>query len=123
MGNTRGSTWSRKHISIDPDAKEFWDFSWHEIGVHDITAMIDFILQTTGQAKLFYIGHSQGATGLLVALSEIPDYNAKLYAAFLMTVPVILVKPSPLLTFLKTNSIQIEVCLFELFQRRGLIID
>lgn len=102
---------------MDPEGKEFWNFSWHEIGVYDVTAMIDFVLQTTGQPKLFYVGHSQGATALLVALSELPDYNAKLYMAFFMTIPAVLEKPSPLLTFLKTNSFQIEVCLFQLFQR------
>lgn len=94
---------------MDPDTKEFWDFSWHEVGVYDITAMIDFVLKTTGQSELFFIGHSQGSTALMVALSEMPEYNAKLYTAFLMTVPVILQKPHALMEFMKTNSLQIEV--------------
>lgn len=26
MGNSRGNTWAKKHLYLDPNSKEFWDF-------------------------------------------------------------------------------------------------
>jgi len=28
LGNSRGNSYSRDHIKLDPNGKEFWDFSW-----------------------------------------------------------------------------------------------
>lgn len=80
MGNARGNTWSRRHEDYDPNKflSKFWDFSWHEIGVYDVPAMIDHIIETTGTEKIFYIAHSQGATAFYVMLSEKPEYNNKI---------------------------------------------
>ncbi|POI22733.1 hypothetical protein CIB84_013519, partial [Bambusicola thoracicus] len=33
---------------------------FHEMAMYDVPAMVNFILQHTGQEKLFYIGHAQG---------------------------------------------------------------
>lgn len=60
LANVRGNTFSRNHTTLDPDGAEFWKFSWHEIGIHDLPAIIDYILAQTKQDKLYYIGHSQG---------------------------------------------------------------
>ncbi|KAI4454144.1 lysosomal acid lipase-related [Holotrichia oblita] len=79
MGNARGNKWSRKHISYNPDSNSaFWDFSWHEIGAIDLPTMIDYVLETTGQEQLFYIGHSQGTTSFWVMGAERPEYNDKI---------------------------------------------
>lgn len=83
MGNARGTMYSRKHTSLNPDGqrserKQFWEFSWHEIGVHDLPAMIDYTLKTTKFDKLHYIGHSQGTTSFFVMASERPEYNNKI---------------------------------------------
>lgn len=79
LGNERGNTWSKKHIYLDPkrDREKFWDFSYHEIGVYDLPAMIDYILNTTKTNKLMYVGHSQGTTVFFVMASERPEYNNK----------------------------------------------
>lgn len=80
MGNARGNTWSRNNTDYDPDKylTKFWDFSWHEIGVYDLPAMIDRVLEETGAEKIYYVGHSQGTTAFYVMTSEKPKYNDKI---------------------------------------------
>jgi pimeloyl-ACP methyl ester carboxylesterase len=50
------------------------------MGTYDVPAEIDLILETTGQAKLFYIGHSMGTTMFFVMMSQRPEYKEKLHA-------------------------------------------
>ncbi|XP_058834372.1 lipase 3-like isoform X2 [Topomyia yanbarensis] len=80
LGNARGTRFSRKNLNLNPKSAAFWDFSWHEIGINDLPAMIDYILLHTKQRKLFYIGHNQGVTAMLALLSEKPAYNRKIIA-------------------------------------------
>ncbi|ENN77486.1 hypothetical protein YQE_06014, partial [Dendroctonus ponderosae] len=84
--NARGTRHSRKHLKLDPEANatDFWNFSWEEIGLYDLPANIDYILNHTGAAKLFYVGHSQGGTANLVMLSQLPKMNEKIMAASLL---------------------------------------
>lgn len=56
----------------------FYVFSYHELGIYDIPATIDYIIHQTNYKQIFYIGHSQGTTQFLVAMSQKPDYNAKI---------------------------------------------
>lgn len=86
LTNWRGTTYSRKHLIKDPDTTfgDYWNFSWWEIGFHDLAAIIDYVLNETVNSKLYYVGHSQGTTALMVLLSERPEYNAKIHAASLM---------------------------------------
>lgn len=56
-------------------------FSWcsfHEMGVHDLPAEIDWVLNVTGHKKLYYIGFSMGTTMSYVMASVKPEYNDKL---------------------------------------------
>ncbi|XP_060521109.1 lipase 1-like isoform X2 [Cylas formicarius] len=77
--NTRGNYHSRKHRKWNPDKDpEFWNFSWHEVGVYDLPAAIDHILTVTNKSKLFYVGHSQGSTVYLVLTTQRPEYNDKI---------------------------------------------
>lgn len=88
MGNARGNTYSRAHVSLSTKDSAFWNFSWHEIGHYDLPAAIDHVLQVTGQASLFYIGHSMGTTTFYVMLSTRPEYNSKVVAGVLLA-PVV----------------------------------
>ncbi|XP_041979238.1 lipase 1-like [Aricia agestis] len=79
VGNARGSWYSRRHLYLDPDRDdEFWDYSFHEIGVSDLPAMIDFVLEKTGRPRLSAVGHSQGNTIFYVLGAMRPEYNAKI---------------------------------------------
>lgn len=90
----RGSTYSRNHIFLHPDRNRtaFWDFSWHEIGIYDVPATIDYILNRTEKSKLHYIGHSQGTTVFFVMCSERPEYNEKILLAN-MFAPAVYLSP------------------------------
>lgn len=85
--HARGTHMSMKHTTLTPTDKKYWDFSWHEIGLYDVTSTIDYILKYTGAEKIHYSGVSQGTTVFLVALSMRPEYNKKVASAYLM-VPV-----------------------------------
>ncbi|XP_028138401.1 lipase 3-like [Diabrotica virgifera virgifera] len=76
--NCRGTGYSRQHKILNSNQKEFWDFSFHEIGMYDLPAAIDYILNATHQSSLYYVGHSQGCTTVFVMCSERPEYNDKL---------------------------------------------
>ena len=78
IGNSRGNRYSRAHTRLKPSDPEFWNFSWHEIGVYDLPASIDYILEETKFKKLQYIGHSQGTTSFFVLTSMRPEYNDKI---------------------------------------------
>ncbi|KAJ8952377.1 hypothetical protein NQ318_014468 [Aromia moschata] len=79
LGNNRGNTWSRNHTTLDPEVdKEFWDYSFHEFGVYDGPAIIDYILNETGNEKVTYVGHSEGTTQFFIMGSMRPDYNDKI---------------------------------------------
>ncbi|EFN70010.1 Lipase 3 [Camponotus floridanus] len=78
LANARGNTYSKGHKHYSIKNREFWNFSWHEIGYYDLPAMIDYILEKTGHSELYYIGHSQGTTTFYVMLSERPEYNSKI---------------------------------------------
>ncbi|KAL1110513.1 hypothetical protein AAG570_008041, partial [Ranatra chinensis] len=82
LGNSRGNTYSRNHIKLSAEKQpdQFWNFSFHEMGIYDLPAAIDFILSTTGHKKLYYVGHSQGTTIFFVLTASKPEYNEKIGA-------------------------------------------
>ncbi|KAG8201347.1 hypothetical protein JTE90_016824 [Oedothorax gibbosus] len=78
LGNIRGNTYSRRHVKYSPKSKIFWQFSFDEMAEYDLPAMIDYVLNITGQKQLSYIGHSQGTTTAFAMLSQKPEYNQKI---------------------------------------------
>ena len=43
MGNSRGSYFSRAHISKSPEQAAYWDFTWAEMGRYDVPANINYV--------------------------------------------------------------------------------
>ncbi|XP_062537620.1 lipase 1-like [Armigeres subalbatus] len=78
LANARGTRYSRSHRTLSVDSKEYWDFSWHEIGYYDLPVTIDYILKATSASKLHYIGFSQGTTIYFVLTTTRPEYNDKI---------------------------------------------
>lgn len=95
LGNIRGSKYSMGHRTLSKNSKEFWNFSWHEMGVYDLPAMIDYMLMVTRASQTFFVGHSQGTTSLLVMLSSRPEYNQKIIQVHLMAPAAFLKIVSP----------------------------
>ena len=84
LGNVRGNKHSMKHKNLSTESPEFWNFSFNEIGIYDLPAMIDYMLHTTKSSKIFYVGHSQGGTSFIVCMSTLPEYNNKIAQAHLL---------------------------------------
>ncbi|XP_017860088.1 PREDICTED: lipase 1 [Drosophila arizonae] len=77
--NCRGNRYSRKHRKFHILQQQFWDFSFHEIGVYDLPAAIDYVLDhSKGHDQLHYVGHSQGTTAAFVLGAERPAYMKKI---------------------------------------------
>ncbi|XP_021955648.1 lipase 3 [Folsomia candida] len=75
--HTRGTYYSLDHTSYSWTSNQYWNFSFHEIGVNDVPAIIDYVLYVSGQESLYYISHSMGCAAFVVAMSTFPEYNAK----------------------------------------------
>ncbi|XP_071649226.1 lipase 3-like [Temnothorax longispinosus] len=84
VGNIRGNSYCRSHVKLSPRNRDFWQFSYHEIGTRDLPSMIDYVLSHTKQKTLRYVGHSMGTTVLFVLLSMKPEYNAKIKLGILL---------------------------------------
>ncbi|XP_025265052.1 lipase 1 [Camponotus floridanus] len=73
LGNFRGNIYSKAHISLSSSNSTFWDFSFHEMGIYDLPAMITFITNKKSQPLHTYIGHSMGAISFFIMASERPE--------------------------------------------------
>ncbi|KAM5139268.1 LOW QUALITY PROTEIN: lipase member J [Callospermophilus lateralis] len=90
MGNSRGSTWSRKHLYLKTNSKEFWAFSFDEMAKYNLLASIDFIVKQTGQQEIFYVGH-QDTTIAFITFSTIPKIAERIKIFFALA-PVFSIK-------------------------------
>lgn len=68
LGNNRGNKYNHEHVSLTTDDKEFWQYSWPELGTKDLRAMFEAVKERTGQEKLAYVGYSLGSTSMFYAL-------------------------------------------------------
>jgi pimeloyl-ACP methyl ester carboxylesterase len=84
MGNNRATRYSNdntlypnadnpSHPSYSQENALKYDFSWFEMGVSDLPAMIDKVLEITKQPKLTYIGYSQGTSQMFYGLTQKED--------------------------------------------------
>ncbi|XP_027711747.1 lipase member K-like [Vombatus ursinus] len=82
LGNSRGTIWSQRHVSLSPDSEEFWAFSFDEMANYDLPATIDFIVKKTRQKQLYYLGHSQGTTIAFISFSTNPKLAQRIKMFF-----------------------------------------
>ncbi|CAG0880040.1 unnamed protein product [Darwinula stevensoni] len=75
LGNVRGNTYGRHHVSLSPDDDQFWSFSFDEMGEFDLPAMLDKMAETTGHDKFHHVGHGMGTTLFWVMSDSRPEYR------------------------------------------------
>ncbi|XP_044019383.1 lipase 1-like, partial [Aphidius gifuensis] len=75
--NNRGTDDGMKHVNLTSDDSKFWDFTFHEMGIYDMPAVIEYITKLTKQ-KLFYIGYSQSSTFGFIMASKRLDIAKKI---------------------------------------------
>ena len=74
LGNQRGSKYSIGHTTLSTESKEYWQFSFTEMGEYDAKAMVEHALMESGHTKLTFVGHSQGTSQMFYAAAAHPDY-------------------------------------------------
>ena len=95
LGNQRGSRFSRKHTTLDPESKdwqirkEYFDYSFQEMADFDAPTQMNVVLEKSGADKLTWIGHSMGTTQLFYGLqSKNADYFQDRINLFIALAPV-----------------------------------
>jgi len=78
MGNNRGNQYSKNSTTIDPNSKEFWQFSWDQMAEYDFPNMVEYIRNYTNAATIGYVGHSEGTLQVFAGLSRFPQYGSML---------------------------------------------
>jgi lysosomal acid lipase/cholesteryl ester hydrolase len=119
LGNNRGNKYSKKCTDHSPAENEFWNFSMDQFAFHDIPDSINYILTTTGQPSLSYIGFSQGTAQAFATLSIHPTLNSKV-DVFVALAPAMAppgLASGVVSSLVKTNP---EI-LFLLFGRRAIL--
>ncbi|XP_015793937.2 uncharacterized protein LOC107370456 [Tetranychus urticae] len=85
--NVRGTSYSTNHTHLDPEDPQFWDYSFYEIGIYDVTATVEYIKKETGFETIIVVGFSQGTIQLLIQMSAIPGYD-KNYDLVILLEPI-----------------------------------
>ena len=114
LSNSRGNKYCKEHEKYNSKSFEFWQFSFHEMGIYDIPAVINYIktVNKTNE-KIIYFGHSQGTTLMFSGLSEKYDFykeNIKLFVAL---------APIARLTYLESTllSLMSKISMHKLFKK------
>ncbi|SMR42325.1 unnamed protein product [Zymoseptoria tritici ST99CH_1E4] len=79
LGNNRCG-FNPRHASLSPTDPRMWAWNIRQMGVMDLSALIERVLSETGFPKLALVAHSQGTTQTFVALAkeQCPDLGRKI---------------------------------------------
>ena len=89
LGNSRGTKESRRHEKYNPDtSKKYWEFSFVEMGLYDLPAVIEMIQEKTGGKQIAYVGYSMGTSEMFTALAIDSEWFADRLSIFVALGPV-----------------------------------
>ncbi|KAF0289938.1 putative lysosomal acid lipase/cholesteryl ester hydrolase [Amphibalanus amphitrite] len=77
LANNRGNLYSQRHVNLETDTREYWNFTADSYAKYDNPAFIDYILQNTGENELFYVGYSISTWSFWAMMNYYPSYNTK----------------------------------------------
>lgn len=60
IGNFRGNSYSLKHVKLTTKDHAFWEFSWDEMALFDLPALINKTLEISQAQQIYYVAHSMG---------------------------------------------------------------
>lgn len=84
LTNFRGTIYGRKHVNLTENDKKFWNFTFHDMAVKDLPAIIDLVTEKS-KSKPTYIGFSMGTTiGLIYSSVFAQEAKDKLSGLILM---------------------------------------
>ncbi|KAF2904605.1 hypothetical protein ILUMI_01567 [Ignelater luminosus] len=89
LGNFRATTYSSNHTHLNNKDIEFWNFSFHELGIYDVAAEVEYVSKLRKQ-KIIYIGFSLGTTAATVYSSIYPDIAESKVEIFIQMAPFII---------------------------------
>ncbi|KAH3763174.1 lysosomal acid lipase/cholesteryl ester hydrolase [Pelomyxa schiedti] len=76
--NLRGTKSSFTNYVYDSHEPEFWNWSFLEPGLQDVSSTIDFILAKTGFPDLPIVSHSEGGATVYAMLADTPKLAEKI---------------------------------------------
>jgi lysosomal acid lipase/cholesteryl ester hydrolase len=118
LTNTRGNTYSRNHTTLDPKHnKEFWNFTFAEMGRFDVPANIEYVLKQTKKPTLTFMGWSQGVTQFFVSMTDpkVKAYVDKTVNLFVAMNPVTWMKHQTAKLFTVVTDIHLDQMWDEFF--------
>ena len=89
LSNSRGNKYCKEHEIYDSTSFEFWQYSFNELGIYDIPAVINHIKSVNkSKEKIIYFGHSQGTTLMFSGLVQKYEFYKKNIKLFVALAPV-----------------------------------
>ncbi|XP_058808641.1 lipase 3-like [Phymastichus coffea] len=81
LPNARGGIFSLCHVNYTSSEYSFWDFSFHEVGMYDLPAVITYISKII-DSDIYFVGHSMGTTSFYIMGVRQPETASKVKAMY-----------------------------------------
>ncbi|RZC42363.1 Abhydro lipase domain containing protein, partial [Asbolus verrucosus] len=110
LANHRGTSYSDKHVNMTSSDYRYWDFSFHEIGLYDVSSEVKFIREKSNGMKIIFMGHSLGsAAGLVYASLKSNEAAAYLKSMILLATSCYFEHTTSAITIFKGSGLILKV--------------